>query len=73
MATKSKFGSLPSLSGAKTAPDAGISRRDNPAYVQISAYVAKDVYKKVKMRILETEQTISEGTEDAFRLLIKQK
>lgn len=37
-----------------------ITKRNNPKYQQISAYLKKDTYKKMKMKLLDKEKDMSE-------------
>jgi hypothetical protein len=38
----------------------GIGKRSNAEYRQVSAYIRKDIHRKVKMALLEEEQEFSE-------------
>lgn len=57
--------------GPIASPPCGTSRRGNPEFQQISAYIPKDLYRKLKIRALESGKDLSEAVEDALRSHLK--
>jgi hypothetical protein len=48
-----------------TAGKLASSRRGNPAYRQFSAYIPVDLYRKLKVRLAESDMDLSEAVEQA--------
>lgn len=42
------------------------ARRGNPAYRQFSAYIPEDLYRRLKIRLIESDTDLSEAIEQAI-------
>jgi hypothetical protein len=56
-----------------TAPvDKTVAKRGNPAYKQFSAYLPADLYRRLKVRLFESDKDLSEAMAEAVELWMRQ-